>query len=181
MAVSGPWQQPVNLPEYKFQWSCCQHGNYIGQLTNASRLWTLVTPKAILQSAAILFLCKTRLHLILEARALYFPPTFIKWRLPMNCVYPVFVSSQQGLQGHSTRYDGIYNRSDRHLFLTALLKEHLQNQVCCVITSRKKIRTKHNNPDSAKRTRILNFINLIHLKKELKMNFPLHFSLCGHE
>lgn len=49
----------------------------------------------------------------------------------MNCVYPVFVSSQQGLQGHRTRYDGIYNRSDRHPFLTALLKEHLQNQVWC--------------------------------------------------
>lgn len=40
----------------------------------------------------------------------------------MNCVYPVFVSSQQGLQGHRTRYTSIYNRSDRHPFLTGPLK-----------------------------------------------------------
>lgn len=40
----------------------------------------------------------------------------------MNCVYPVLMSSQQGLQGHRTRDASIYNRSDRHPFLTALLK-----------------------------------------------------------
>lgn len=47
-----------------------------------------------------------------EGHVYTFLPTFVKWRLPMSCIYPVFMTSQHSLQIDGKYYFNTYNKSD---------------------------------------------------------------------
>lgn len=51
-----------------------------------------------------------------EEYAYIFLPTFVKWRLPMYCIYPVFMTGQYSLQSNRKCYFNTYNKRNEIFF-----------------------------------------------------------------